>query len=109
MTLKKMLYDRCPVCTVDWEIKCAVCEGRGFLPVGVTREQVDAAIAERDRLLAYVRREAACPCCDQPQQCDDGCTLHLDDPDGFERLQAARNVLGAQDDAGQIAKYDSHL
>jgi len=46
-----------------------------------------------ERLQGYAEGDAACPCCNGTDKCDDECTFAEDNPDDVERMLAARYAL----------------
>lgn len=49
--------------------------------------------AEIERLREYIAYDANCPCCNQNEECEEGCTFKDDCPDGAEKMEMARKIL----------------
>ncbi len=44
-------------------------------------------------LLAFMAFDAHCPCCDQAETCEDGCTFSEDCPGDYNDMVVAREVI----------------
>ena len=51
------------------------------------------AVKKLSGLLNFVTYRATCPCCEQIQECVDGCTFEEDCPDAHADMVEARAVL----------------
>ena len=60
---------------------------------GVRMRQVSALCDEIERLRNYLGYDANCPCCDQSDECADGCTFSDDAPDAHAHMMEVRSVL----------------
>ena len=59
----------------------------------VREDEIDRLRARVAELEKYVGFDATCPCCGRDDECVSDCTFDADDPDGHERMIAAREVL----------------
>jgi hypothetical protein len=57
------------------------------------RDRLLAAKARIERLENFIRSQALCPCCEEYEQCVDGCTFRDDCFAEWERMDEARRVL----------------
>lgn len=46
-----------------------------------------------EKLVAFVSYYANCPCCNQDEECIEDCTFEDDDPNAYDVMQQAREVL----------------
>ena len=46
-------------------------------------------------LRAHFEFDATCPCCEELEVCNPGCTLEADAPDRYDEMMAARAILKA--------------
>ena len=73
------------------------------LPLNATKERLcfppchesqrDADWERVKTLVEFIAWEAECPCCTETEKCTEGCTMEQDAPEGWERIQAVREVL----------------
>ena len=56
-------------------------------------DELQKTKARLKRFEDFLECEKVCPCCEADAECMDGCTFAEDDPNGFERMQAIRELF----------------